>query len=49
MTDLVVLGCSATSSAGCCRVAPDVMLATPNPVNWIREYRGLVVYVVIEY
>ena len=44
MTDLVVLGCRTTSSDGCCRVALDVMLASPIPVHWIREYSRSVVY-----
>ena len=46
MAELVVVGCSATSSANCRSVAADVVLASPIPVFRFGEYGELVVYVV---
>ena len=42
---LVAVGCSTTSSAGCCSVAADVLLASSIPVLWFGESMGLVVFV----
>ena len=46
VAELVVVGCSATSSANCRSVAADVMPASPIPVFRFGEYGGLVVFVV---
>ena len=43
---LVDVGCSTTSSAGCCSVAADVLLVSPIPVLRFGEPRRLVVFVV---
>ena len=47
VAELVVVGCSTTSSANCCSVAADVVPASPIPVLWFGEYGGLVVSVVV--
>ena len=44
--ELVVVGCSTTSSADCRSVAADVVPASPIPVLRFGEYGGLVVFVV---
>ena len=46
VAQLVLLGCSTTSSADCRSVAADVMPASPIQVFWFGEYRVLVVFVV---
>ena len=46
VAELVVVGCSTTSSADCCSVAADVVPASPIPVLRFGEYGGLVVFVV---
>ena len=46
VAELVVVGCSTTSSADCRSVAADVMPASPIPVLRFGEYGGLVVFVV---
>ena len=46
VAELEVLGCSATSSASCCSVAADVVLASLIPMLPFGEYRGLVVFVI---
>ena len=46
VAELVVVGCSTTSSADCRSVAVDVVLASPIPVLRFGEYGGLVVFVV---
>ena len=46
VAELVVVGCSTTSSADCRSVAADVVPASPIPVLRFGEYGGLVVFVV---
>ena len=46
MAELVLVGGSTTSSANCHSVSADAVPASPVPVLWFGEYRGLVVFVV---
>ena len=46
MANLIVVGCSTTSSADCHSVAAGVFLASPIPVVWFGESVGLVVFVI---
>ena len=43
---LVDVGCSTTSSAGCCSVAADFLLATSIPVLLFGESGRLVIFVI---
>ena len=46
VANLIVVGCSTTSSADCHSVAAGVFLASPIPVVWFGESVGLVVFVI---
>ena len=46
VANLIVVGCSTTSSADCPSVAAGVFLAPPIPVVWFGESMGLVVFVI---
>ena len=46
VAELVVVGCSTTSSADYCSIAAGVVPASPIPVLRFGEYGGLVVFVV---
>ena len=46
VAELVVVGCSTSSSAGCHSVAANVVPASPIPVLWFGEHGGHVVFVV---